>query len=133
MKLQDDSIEIKMQINVKSLLSTHRSWSTVQNAKSGKDLLSNLVQQHEEDLQDLADFDKERWKDLLRRRVIDKEWGEKKTLQEIEDYFELQDEEREWIKKWIQIFRKVRLEDMDVERAKRTVEHDRDPNQRRLA
>jgi hypothetical protein len=132
MKLKDDSVEIKMKLSVKSMVSSELSWTKMPDKDSAISHLSERVESNRETMEELADFNKDRWDDILQSKVLGKEYGKKRVFDEIENYFELEDSERDWIEERIEIYRKMRLEEMDFERAERVVKHGRDPNQLKI-
>jgi len=132
MQLKEDSIEIKVNLTASSFVSSERKWATVNSMSSAEEIIRETIEHHEETMKEYERFDKERWRKYLKRKVMQKEWGEKRTLSEIEDHFELEKSEKEWFEQEIQIFRKMRLENMDREEAERIVKHDRDPYQKRI-
>lgn len=132
MKLKDDSVEIKMKLSVKSMVSSELSWTKMPDKDSAIGHLSERVESNRETMEELADFNKDRWDDILQSKVLGKEYGKKRVFDEIENYFELEDSERDWIEERIEIYRKMRLEEMNFERAERVVKHGRDPNQLKI-
>lgn len=129
MEMKDNSVNLKLKMSVKSFASTTLSWHGYKDVPSACSGVKELVDDHEDRMQEYAEFDKEKWKQWLRRRVVNGKQGRKKTLEQIREYFEITEEEQEWFETWIEIFRKVRLEEMSVERAEQIVKHDRDPYQ----
>lgn len=129
MELRDDAVDIKVKTSVQSFTATTQTWSEHSSPLSAKQKIETLVQEHREKMEDYADFDKDRWKEWLQRRVVEDGQGRQKTLDQIRDHFELTGEEKRWMEKWIEVYRRVRLDDMDVERAKRVVEAEFDDGQ----
>ena len=126
MEVKDDAVDIKLKASVSGFLGTTNSWQEADSLHQAQNGIRRLVEDHEQQMEELASFDRERWKDVLRRRVVDKGWGRKRTLDEIRDYFELTDTELEFIEFCIEVFRKVRLDGYSEERAEFLVRHDRD-------
>lgn len=133
-ELKEDSVDIKAKYEFATgtILSTHRQWGEAKNPQDVSRRISEAVEEHEEKLEELAEFDKERWKELIEGKVVDDKQGHDKTLDQFKQHFEFTEAEIEWIQLWIEIYRKVRLDDMDVEEAERFVKHDMDSRQSNL-
>lgn len=133
-EMKEDSVEIKAkyEFSTSTILSTHRQWGEVKNPEDVARRISEAVEEHEEQLKELAEFDKERWKDLIEKKVVKEKQGHEKTMDQFRQHFSFTEEENEWIRMWIEIYRKVRLEEKEVEDAERIVKHDMDSRQSNL-
>lgn len=134
MKRKDNSEELKfkMQISTGSLLSSEVTWTEVSSLEDAKKQIEEAAGRHRDTLDKYAEKDKEKWKEFIERKVVDDEWGKKRTLDSVKQYFELEEHEQEFFNKWIQIYRKVRLDDMDVEEAERVYKHETDSSQKTI-
>lgn len=130
-ELKEDSVEIKAkyEFSTGTILSTHRQWGEAEKPEEVSRSISEAVEEHEDKLEELAEFDKERWKDLIQKKVLSDKQGHKKTLSQFRQHFEFTEGETEWIQMWIEIYRRIRLEDEELEAAKRVVKNDMDPEQ----
>lgn len=131
MRVKEDTAEIKIkyEYSVSSLLSSTRSWGEVKSMADLERMMKKTEEDINEKLEELAEFDHERWKKLIKRKVVDKNQGHKKTMSQLQEHFEFTDEERSTIEAWIEIYRRVRLKDESFEQAKRVVVNDMDPKQ----
>jgi len=131
MKVKDNSAEIKVKYKyyVSTLLSSQQSWGEVNSMQDLKRMMEKTRDRMYEQLEELAEFDKERWKDLIERKVVDDKQGHKKTMKQFEEHFEFTDEERRTVETWIEIYRRTRLKNESFEQAKRVVVNDMDPKQ----
>lgn len=120
MKIKENNpLEIKFKTSVKGLTATHQSWSTVQNKEDATRIIDKQIEHMMQKHVELEDFEnnKDRWREIIRSRVYDKEWGKKRTFDRIQEFFELEDEEKEWMEREILIFRTMRLEERTREEA----------------
>jgi hypothetical protein len=115
-------IKIKLQLVTSSEISTERSWSEFESVDSAKEFIEEAVARQIDSLERYAERDKEQWEPFLKKRVIDKGWGRKRTMDAITKSFSLTQEDRKWFEKKIAIYRRMRLNDLSEEEAQRKVE-----------